>query len=67
MTKMKQGSKAFNEEALALALSFSEIYACIDCGHPVRAGFCCGHCDSANGYNQYDEPAVISYTAKRTL
>lgn len=49
MAKMKEGSKAYNYEAIQIALSRVSIAPCIDCGHPVERGYCCRNCGSGNG------------------
>ena len=60
MAKMKEGSKAYNGEAIQLALSRVDIAPCIDCGHPVNKGYCCSHCKGGNGTldtGDYYEPS----------
>ncbi len=54
--KMKEYSKAYNREAVALALSMITIKQCKDCGHPVIDGYCCTHCQSDNPtyYGQHE-------------
>lgn len=39
--KMKQGSKAYNAEAIELALSRVGIGPCVKCGHPILEGYRC--------------------------
>lgn len=39
--KMKQGSKAYNAEAIQLALSRVDIGPCVKCGHPILEVYCC--------------------------
>jgi len=46
MTKMKEYSRAYTEEALNMALSRIKIMQCQKCGHPTQDGYCCPHCDS---------------------
>lgn len=65
MGKMKEGSKDYNDEAIQLALSKVRIVPCIDCGHPVDDGFCCGHCGSGNGSGNDDE-SYINYRAVKS-
>jgi len=60
MAKMKEGSLAYNTEALELALGHLNIYPCIDCGHPIKEDCCCGHCGSGNGHEQGD-PSYLNY------
>ena len=62
MSKMKEGSKAYNLEAIELALSNISIYPCIDCGHPLEEGLCCAHCGSGNGHNEDCERSEPNYT-----
>ena len=60
MMKMQKGSSAYNGEYIQLALENSDIGQCVECGHPINRGFCCGHCGSGNGtsdYGDYYEPA----------
>ena len=67
MARMKAGSKAYNNEAIQLALSRVDIAPCIDCGHPVIKGYCCSHCDSPNGHKDESDWFEINYTAKRSI
>lgn len=62
MAKMKAGSKAYNAEAIELALSNITILPCKKCGHPLRDGYCCGHCGSGEGSSEEDE-SQIAYKA----
>ena len=48
MAKMKEYSKAYNREAINLALGNITIHQCKDCGHPCIDGYCCRHCGSDN-------------------
>ena len=48
MAKMKEYSKAYNKEALNLALSEVRIMQCQHCGHPTKDGYCCQHCGSTD-------------------
>ena len=65
MVKMKEGSVKYNDEAIQLALSQVRIMPCIDCGHPVNDGHCCGHCGSGNGSGN-DEESHIEYRAVKS-
>ena len=46
MAKMKEYSRAYEKEAINLALSKIMIFQCQKCGHPVQDGYCCSHCGS---------------------
>ena len=46
MAKMKEYSRAYNKEAISMALSLMIIHCCKDCGHPVRDGYECTVCGS---------------------
>ena len=48
MAKMKENSKAYDKEAINLALERVNIMQCKDCGHPTVEGYCCRNCGSAN-------------------
>ena len=48
MAKMKEYSKAYNKEAIEMALGNISIYPCKSCGHPVQDGYVCRHCDEYN-------------------
>ena len=62
MAKMKEGSAAYNDEAIQLALGRVTIRPCAGCGHPVNDGFCCQHCGSGEGTVNTDE-SYIAYKA----
>jgi len=62
MAKMKEGSAAYNDEAIQIALSRVSFRPCIKCGHPVNYGFCCYNCESGEGTENTDE-SYIAYKA----
>lgn len=59
MAKMKEGSKAYNKEAINLALSCVTIKQCNDCGHPTVDGYCCQHCGSQEPTTRNQEQSWI--------
>jgi len=64
---MKEGSKAYNNEAIQLALSRVEIAPCIDCGHPVDKGYCCNHCGGGNGHTDTSDCYEVTYNAMSSV
>ena len=64
--KMIEGSIAYNDEAIQLALSKMDIAPCINCGHPIQVDYTCGHCGSADGYDECVGYGYPNYTAKRS-
>jgi len=60
--KMKESSKAYNDEAIQIALSKVCIKPCIKCGHPVDEGYCCWHCGSGDGTVNTDESEILYST-----
>ena len=57
--KMKEYSKAYIKEAANIALSNITIKPCKQCGHPVREGYCCGHCGSESPTSSDQEESYI--------
>jgi len=55
--KMQEYSKAYNKEAISLALANITIQQCRKCGHPTEDGLCCGHCGSASPKHPDQEPS----------
>ena len=60
MAKMKEYSKAYNKEAIEFALCEIELFPCKTCGHPVRDGYCCGHCGEIDPSEEYQEMSDVS-------
>jgi len=59
MAKMKEYSKAYNKEAIGLALSTVSIYQCKSCGHPVLEGYVCWNCKETSPKHKYQEESMI--------
>lgn len=59
--RMKEGSKQYNKEAIELALSRVDIAPCIDCGHPVIKGYCCGSCGGGNGHTEHGDVWHVNF------
>ena len=59
MAKMKENSKAYDKEAINLALASFRIMQCKTCGHPTRDGWCCPHCGETSPTYKNQEESLI--------
>jgi len=56
---MMEYSKAYNKEAINLALSKVKIMQCQHCGHPTHDGYCCPHCESCTPKSDGQDESMI--------
>lgn len=59
MAKMKENSKAYDKEAINLALSRVKIMRCKTCGHPTLDGYICSFCGEVSPIYYGQEESMI--------